>query len=119
MKRLGWYSDRQTEISGGWSGNLYGLADYGSTTAGQTVIGKITASPDDWYFSFNRQTGINSGTQEGGNQVLVHKRATGLATGFSHLMAKLSAGESYSGAPLNITVNVIDISSNPGDNIGE
>jgi hypothetical protein len=114
--QLGWYDDRQTTVSGGWSGDLIGIADYGDTNDGDTVIAQIPGTTEDWYVSFNRKTGINSGTPEGGNQVLVHKRPSGLGYGESTLMAKLSIGNTYSGTdapPLQITVNAINLSANP------
>jgi hypothetical protein len=114
--KLGWYDDRQKTVLVGWSGDLYGIADYGDTYDGDTVIARILGTPDDWYVSFNRKTGINSGTLEGGDQVLVHKRPSGLDIGESTLMAKLSSGDTYSGIgddTLEITVNAIDLSANP------
>ena len=111
--QLGWYDNRQTTVSGGWSGDLYGITDYGDTNDGDTVIAQIPGTTEDWYVSFNRKTGINNGTLEGGNQVLVHKRPSGLSYGESTLMAKLNCGNTYSDAPLVITVNAIDLSTNP------
>mmetsp|Transcript_17060 Transcript_17060/g.25378 ORF Transcript_17060/g.25378 Transcript_17060/m.25378 type:complete len:617 (-) Transcript_17060:192-2042(-) len=116
--QLGWYNDGQKVVTSGWSGNLYGIADYGTIDSGSVVIAQIPASvnggTDDWYVSFNRKAGINAGTVEGGNQVLVHKRASGTGYAESTLMAKLSAGGTYSGAPLPIEVSAIDISQSPG-----
>jgi len=116
--QLGWYSDAQEIVTvDGWSGNLYGIADYGGTEIGSAgVIAQIPASidggTDDWYVSFNRKAGINAGTSEGGDQVLVHKTPAGSEEAEeSTLMAKLSAGETYSGAPLPIQVSAIDIFS--------
>ena len=108
--QLGWYDDKLVTVSGtGWSGKLYGLSDYGTTT--DSVIAKFSGSGEDWYVSFNRNTGVNTGTLEGANQVLVHKRATGNGYAPSTLMAKLNAGGSYNGAPLPITVNAISSST--------
>ena len=45
--QLGWYDDRQTTVSGGWSGDLYGIADYESTDEGDTVIVQIPGT-EDW-----------------------------------------------------------------------
>jgi len=114
--QLGWYTNRQTTVSGGWSGYLYGISDYGSTNEGDTEIAQIPGTTEDWYVSFNRKTGINNGAVEGGDQVLVHKRPSGLGYGESTLMAKLSSGNTYSGTdapPLQITVNAINLSANP------
>lgn len=107
--QLGWYDDKLLTVSGtGWSGSLHGISDYESSDA-LTVIAKIPGSTEDWYVSFNRNTGINSGTQEAANRVLVHKRASGNGYAVSTLMAKLSADGTYNGAPLPITVNAITI----------
>jgi hypothetical protein len=56
------------------------------------MIVRIITSTTDVYIHFNRQIGINSGTQEGGNQVLVTTRPTGTGYAPSTLQAKLSAG---------------------------
>ena len=107
--QLGWYDDRQRIISSGetWTGKVYGISDYGNTNTGDTVIVQIPDTSFDWYVSFNRKVGINSGTKEGGNQVLVHRRNKGVAYGESDLMAKLNAGGTYSSAPLPIKVNMV------------
>jgi len=110
--QLGWYNDRQAIVYTGWSGNIYGIADYGSTSTNDTVIVQIPGT-EDWYVSFNRQLGINSGTREGKNQVLVHKRPTGGTYGASTLMTKMNTGDTYTNAPLDIIVNAIDLSTNP------
>jgi len=114
--QLGWYDDRQRIISSGetWTGNVYGISDYGNTNTGDTVIVQIPDTSFDWYVSFNRKVGINSGTKEGGNQVLVHKRNKGVAYGASDLMAKLNAGGTYFSAPLPIKVNSINLPTNSG-----
>ncbi|GFH56166.1 hypothetical protein CTEN210_12642 [Chaetoceros tenuissimus] len=110
--QLGWYDDKLQTISasgGSFDGNLYGISDYGTMPGTASVIVKITGSSDDWYVSYNKRSGINSGTVEGGNQVLVHKRASTSGYAESTLMAKLTAGQSYNadGIPLPVTVNNI------------
>ncbi len=111
--QLGWYADREKEIHSGWTGNIYGIADYGITNPGDTVIAKIAGESEEWYFSFNRKTGINRDTHEGGDRVLVHKRPFGDASS-SYLMAKLKAGQTFLESPLAIQVNSIDLASSPG-----
>eukprot|EP00814_Leptocylindrus_danicus_P019785 CAMPEP_0116024062 /NCGR_PEP_ID=MMETSP0321-20121206/12060_1 /TAXON_ID=163516 /ORGANISM="Leptocylindrus danicus var. danicus, Strain B650" /LENGTH=591 /DNA_ID=CAMNT_0003495655 /DNA_START=30 /DNA_END=1802 /DNA_ORIENTATION=+ len=117
--QLGWYSDGQKVVTSGWRGKIYGIADYGGVDHnGSVVLVQIPASvhggTDDWYVSFNRQTGINAGTQEGGDQVLLHRRPAGTGFAESTLVAKLSAGTLYISAPLLIEVHSIHTSSNPG-----
>jgi len=67
---------------------------------------------------FNRKTGNNSGTQEGGNQVLVTSAgAEGSGYAASTLLAKLSAGGSHTvnvdGTNVKIVVNSINLSVTP------
>ena len=107
--QLGWYSDRLVDVSNGYTGALHGIADYRSTQEDAKMILKL---PDpgnnlDYYISFNKATGINSGTREGINQVLVHSRRAGNGYATSLLVAKLSARDSYNLAPLDITVQSI------------
>ncbi len=111
--QIGWYADKQETVAASWSGNLFGISDYGSIAASERVILQILSDTEEWYVSFNRRSGINSGTQEGWDQVLVHRRAKGTGLVQSYLMAKMNAGASYTGAPLDITVNFIDLSANP------
>lgn len=78
--QLGWYSDRTTSLTKGninWEGNLKGLADYGdNSVSGEVIIHILDGSESNCYVSFNRQDGINSGTVEAGNQVLVHSKVS-------------------------------------------
>jgi hypothetical protein len=87
MWQLGWYSSRQLE----WSGTsttvqLVGISEYASVGSGQHIVFKIPGglsslrSSDDHFVGFNRQTGINSGTREGGNQVTIQTKPEGVAT---------------------------------------
>ena len=75
--QLGWYSDKTKVISPGastdncFAGDLYGTAFYADAGA-QTVGIKVnTDTSTDVYIMYNAKTGIQSGTVEGGNQVMV------------------------------------------------
>lgn len=117
-----WYTTKSTVVdpSAGncFEGNVYGIADYG-TIAASTVLVKIDdASATDYFVNFNRQTGINSGTQEAGNLVtVVQAGGEGNSYAESSLMAKLGAGGSWSGVVdgKTMVVNVLSIntSANP------
>ena len=119
--QLGWFNDKfQTVDSTNtyWSGDLVGQVNYNTASDAQRVgikiAAEITGSTEDYYVSFNRAVGYNSGTQEGGNQVLVHKRASADGYSQSWLMAKLNDGESYNDIPnLPISVNEINLSATP------
>jgi len=95
--QLGWYEDARYIFKpfeqAPYTGNLIGICDYGTTS--DIVMIKIEGYATlDYYVSFNRQSGINSETREGGDQVLVHSRGPG---GYvtSDLIAKLNAGGIY------------------------
>ncbi|MEM1154282.1 MAG: hypothetical protein AAGI44_09080, partial [Pseudomonadota bacterium] len=91
--QLSWYNDKEITISQSWSGKVIGLADYGSAASDQNVI--VRAENDDGdslFITYNRKTGINSGTREGGNQVTV---VEGRYQNTSNLLAKLNNGGTY------------------------
>jgi hypothetical protein len=117
--QLGWYGDRHstaTPLTASWNGEIVGIADYENDTILpiRSVAVKIAGdSSRDYYVSFNRVTGINSGSQEGRNQVLVHSRVPGTTYALSNLEAKLSFGgtfviPSFGGGP-TVTVQVNSI----------
>ncbi|GFH49871.1 hypothetical protein CTEN210_06347 [Chaetoceros tenuissimus] len=115
--QLGWYDDKQISVSfDGWEGNLIGLSDYGNLNVAteDMVIAKVDLN-ESYYVSFNRKSGINSGTLEGGNQVMVHKRDLGTGYGESDILAYLNSGGTYSSPDTNfrVTVNSINLASNP------
>ena len=96
--QLGWYSDKTKVITPGaatdscFSGDLHGTAFY-ENAAAQTVGIKVnnSGSSTDVYIMFNAATGIQSGTQEGGNTVMVVTAgAEGTGYAESTLTAKLS-----------------------------
>lgn len=99
---LGWYSDRQLNLSPpyDWTGILYGIADYDRTKKEENIIIRlddtVSSEQENIYISFNRATGINIGTKEGQNQVLIHSEDS-LHKGRirSTLLAKLKKGDSY------------------------
>ncbi len=115
--QLGWYEDKHVTITNNWSGNIYGIADYGSSTAVNVIlrIPATSASQHDLYISFNRKKGVNSGTRRGANKVLVHSQIS--TSGFhpSVLLAELSEGDFYeSNGVFDIYVDFISTSSDPG-----
>jgi hypothetical protein len=99
-----------------WSGPIYGIDDYKTMTndAGIILMRLVSSIPegDDIYVSFNKATGINSGTIEGINNVMVHRKES--ATSKSRLLAKLNAGEEYSvsidGVVVPIMVHSLSVS---------
>lgn len=120
--QTGWYASKSTVVNpstgGCFEGNLFGIADFGNA-ASSTVLLKINdLSSTDYYVAFNRQTGINSGTQEAGNQVTVTRQgAEGTGYAESELVAKLGQGGTWSGAVAGknmvVTVLSVDLASAP------
>jgi hypothetical protein len=98
--QLGWYADKAVTLdkttNTSYVGVLGGIADYSKSN--NTVLVKLnTGSSTDYYVNYNRKSGFNSGTQEGGNRVTV-VRAGGEGAGYapqSELLAKLRKGKTY------------------------
>lgn len=122
--QMGWYDDKVVTVapfSSSWSGRVGGICDYQNPKT-ETVVLKIeTGTDEDYFVNFNRRNGINSGTREGGNQVLVTKQGTnGVGYSVSYLQAKLTSGRSFtipnfgeSGRPVYIKVDQINLNSSP------
>jgi hypothetical protein len=98
--QLGWYSDKTVELSPfptaavSWSGALVGIAEYNITSPSDIVLIKIkTGTGEDYYINFNRKTGINSETQEGGDQVLVAKQGGNGVEYSNSVMVAKSGGQ--------------------------
>lgn len=125
--QLGWYADKHEIVTPlstpSWSGTLVGIAEYDIAGENNHVLVKLeTGTEIDYYMNFNRQTGINSETQQSGDQVLITEQGgNGEAYSSSKLHAELSRRGDYtienfggSGLPVTITVNSIDTATTPG-----
>eukprot|EP00956_Cyclotella_meneghiniana_P033086 scaffold93091_cov70-Cyclotella_meneghiniana.AAC.2 len=111
--QTGWYKDKEISIGGSrelkcFSGVLHGIPDYAKAT---NVLIRIYGKQRDVFINFNTKKGINQGTQEGGNQVLVVSRPPGNRDSFSvsNLEAKLSEGDSFQFDKYNVYVGTINI----------
>ena len=123
--QLGWYDDKAVIVSpssSSWSGRMMGISDYDHKTT-QIVIIKIeTETSEDYYINFNRKSGINRGTMEGGDRVLITRQGKdGIGYSKSKLLAKLSSDDTYtisnfggSTRSVQIKVNRISTSTFPG-----
>ena len=76
------------------------------------IIKLNTASSTDYYMFFNCKVDFNQGTVEGGNQVMI-TRMGGEGNGYSasELLAKLSAGGTWTESSSKIVVEVESIGS--------
>ena len=122
--QAGWYADRHATWSYTSSTSttykLIGQANYPDAVSGDNVIVKLnTNTATDYYVSFNRKIENNSGTVEGGNQVLIWS-AGGEGNNYaeSELLAKLNNGGTYlisdfDGNGVIVSVTNIDTSANP------
>jgi hypothetical protein len=123
--QLGWYSQYHVNlpINGNfnWNGNLVGFAEKARATSSDKMIIRIITYTTDVYIHFNRMIGMNINTDEGGDQVLVTTRKTGVGDSeVSDLKSKLGANGVYTipyfnGSPnsLEIRVNSITTTSAP------
>ena len=118
--QLEWFTSRQVSLTSNdysWSGNIYGTADYDNTDDSDVMLIRLDGSPHI-FVSFNRKTGINSDTREGGDQVLIHSREGDPSEfGSSKLLAKLGQGMSYE-AVINDQVVPIRVERISSDNKG-
>ncbi len=82
------------------------------------IIKVETGLDEDYYIAFNRASGFNADTREGGNTVMVTKKDK---DDLSWLQAKLSAAQTWSISvdqnsglddTLNVKVNSINLSDN-------
>jgi len=105
--QLGWFPDFSQRVESddpfNWQGDLIGFVDRDDAEE-CGVEGKncdalnfrLTPSTgNEYYVHFNRREGFNSGTKEGGDQVLVVSRPQGVDYGASLLQAKLSTNDQY------------------------
>ena len=118
--QLGWFPDREVTLSPStysWAGRLYGIANYDVTSSTEKMMIRMedsnVNSGSDIYVSFNAQNGINAGTQEGGDQVLIHRKDGDVdAYGRSWLLSKMSAGATFQASMTDGTVPITVTSIN-------
>jgi len=116
--QLGWYSDSAVTIDAvanrSYEGEVASIIEDPFTVQVPILIKLNTPSGNDYFVNFNRKTDFNSGTKEGGNQVMITKAGSeGNSYSQSWLESKLSANGSWvSPAVFNgetVTVTVISI----------
>lgn len=95
--KFDWYSSQTETITGDYTGELVAFTDAGQAP-GRNVIFKL----DDVYMQFNRATGMNSGTREKVNEVVLVQGTQ--ASRQSEVLAGLGSGESYSTGGFTIEV---------------
>lgn len=125
--QTGWFVDKQVNMNIGSTGatdncletEITGQTDY-DVNLGQTILVKMNKSSGrDLFLMYNKKTagGINSGTLEGGNTVMVVEAGgEGLVHGDSWLLGKLSAGASktfadYLGDGRDLVVSVLSFTN--------
>ena len=101
--RTGWYADKTYKVEPTandgtecFEQDLYGIADFDNENAKYVLVKINDSSSTDHYVTFNSRKGINSGTEEAGNQVTVTTTgAEGSGVSESVLVAKLRVGGEY------------------------
>jgi small nuclear ribonucleoprotein (snRNP)-like protein len=115
--QLGWYIDKRVTVDvlndGPFNGTLVGVDDYLSAGDNEYVHIKVTKGSNHLYIGFNRNTGINSGTKEAGNQVIITQRNGG-GYSTSTLKAKFGPGGiyrvgNYLGTGKSLLIKVVSI----------
>ena len=121
--QTGWFNNKRVNMNIGGSGatdncleaEITGQTDY-DVNLDQTVLVKMNRnSGKDLFLMYNKKTagGINSGTLEGGNTVMVvEAESEGTSYGESWLLGKLGAGDSktfanYIGDGRDLVLNVL------------
>jgi len=102
--QTGWFNDKRVNMNIGDTGatdnclqaQITGQSEY-DVNLSQTILVKMNRlSGSDLFLMYNKKTGINIGTVEGGNMVMVvEANGEGTAYAESELVAKLSASQSY------------------------
>lgn len=129
--QLGWYerqkqsfhpSEHQNEIH---RFVLNGVTEYktsGDTGGKLITLRMVRQAGRDYYVGFNDAKGVNSGTIEGRNQVLIFEKLSGGPTSYgeSNRVAALSAGNSYrianfSGENFDVTIKLNSITNGGRD----
>ena len=119
--QFGWYDQRHLTVDANsnraYKGKLISILNDPNISSGDPMLIKIeTGTNADYFINFNRRTGFNSGTVEGGDQVLITVAGNGNNYAESNLQAKLSAGQTWSATvgteTVSVKVNLINTSSN-------
>merc|ERR1712194_146552 len=139
--QLGWYGNQQESFNPLENKNtvqnfvLNGVDDYQKegTTNGELITLRLVEFGDefdqsinnygkDYYVGFNRNTGVNSGTIEAANQVVLFEKATGGPDGYgeSNRIADLNVDGSFiisnfKGTAFDVIIRVKSISNNGRD----
>jgi hypothetical protein len=116
--QLGWYNSRHVtlELNEAYYGKLGSIAHEDSDPSPAIIKINNSASSTDHYITFNWAHGFNSGTKEGGNQVLVVETGSeGSGYSPSDLLGKQFAGtRTYTLGERTVTVKVNSINTNTG-----
>jgi hypothetical protein len=116
--QLGWYSSRHLTLSlnNGYSGDLGSIVHDDSDPMPAIIKINNNGSPTDLFITFNWKYSFNSGTEEGGNQVMiVETGAEGEGYSRSDLLGKQSVGTNrYILGDQFVFVTVNSINTNTG-----
>mmetsp|Transcript_28882 Transcript_28882/g.44125 ORF Transcript_28882/g.44125 Transcript_28882/m.44125 type:complete len:734 (-) Transcript_28882:114-2315(-) len=118
--QLGWYTSKQSvaDVNTAYVGLLGGVADYGNSAVNTIIVKINTSTAIDYYVTYNKKAGINSGTVEGANQVMVTSQGgEGASYAESSLLAKLNAGgthtiSNFDGTGQNMEITFIELINN-------
>lgn len=124
--QLGWFADKHETIAplttAVWYGKLVGVAEYPLAGDNSVLLKLETNTTIDYYVGFNRKIGINNGTMEGQDMVLITEQGgDGESYSQSTKLAELDEGDKHiiadfsgSSATVTVTVNLINTATTPG-----
>jgi hypothetical protein len=127
--QIGWYNNyletlNPTANGQSWTRTMIGVADLRTNNPdGRNIVFRIeSGTSTDLFVAFNRAVGMNAENDEADNEVtIVETGNNGISYSQSYLKAHLIQGESHTfpsygpaALPLIITVQTIDLVSNPG-----
>ena len=120
--QLGWFQKQTVSLDNSLKlqGKLVGLVDYDNDKDKSPVLINIDDGTDRRYImSFNRKSSFNSGTNLGGDQVLIHERSRDGTWSQSWIVAKMGKGGEHilsnigqDGNKKRVMIKVVDIDLN-------
>ena len=96
--QLGWNGNRHLTLNSSnpsYIGKLAGIVDDPNTPGPFMIIKVDDPSGKNYFINFNVRADFNSGSKEGGDEILVIRAGDGIDYSESQLKAKLGSGSSY------------------------
>mmetsp|Transcript_5266 Transcript_5266/g.11101 ORF Transcript_5266/g.11101 Transcript_5266/m.11101 type:complete len:542 (+) Transcript_5266:55-1680(+) len=117
---FGWYTNSHLTVNpftrtNRWVGNIYGISKYVKSGARKTLVRIVGGEDKDYFVNFNQDTGMNTWTQLGWNQVLItYIKKNDPLDLYTTNVGQLYSGQrkvikNYSGTGRNLHIKVLKI----------